>query len=991
MKRPFGKTYALIGALLIAALFALSCAGAGKKGEAQPAASQAPAPQAKTVAGDSLGIDSLTIGKLSKATQLLLRAVDNYVEILPNSKRSSEVIMLKGHTFYNNKLFPYARAAYQRVVRDYKASIDVPEAIKMTAQTYYEESKFDEAEVWYKKLKDVAVTGEDKEEADLRLSESYYRIAERHRDGGQIDMAISEFERVVREYPSCKLADVALFNVGQLYDGKKSWSNAILSFNKLIASYPQSEYIEQALFNTAKCYEEMGNWSKAALTYIEVFKRFPNSKHVKEALYNAGLAYEKEENWTLAASVFEKYATVWPNEKDAPDVLFRAGELFGKLEDWKKVEEINTLFSKRYGQDKDRIIMVLCMTGVASYMQKKYERALQEFEKAIKAGADVGLDKQVNAFYAAKSQFTIGQINQERAAAIELTLPENEYKRKLKDKVAYTEAAVNAYTRVSTYKLIEWTTQSIFKIGETYEQFGIAMYRRERPMTISFDKMVALEEGIAKVVEEYLVDKALATHEQNVKFGIKYQIEDEWIKRSRQQLTKLPYLSAENYTKLVEIVTVSGDKRAASDPMKIIQEKLEALQNIAPFQDKAIKLFLKTLEVAARYGVEDKYKQQASSAITKISYDVGNTYAEVVNVARSAPVPPAYDGYQKFFYKVTLLTEVLGEYEEKAIQAFFKNIKIAEAYEIKDEWVVRSKEMITEILFTRSFCYEILAAEALKYPPIPVGASEEEAEEYKLQFEELGFKLQDEAFGMYRDILEKNKQGITTGKNVDLCYVRLYKNFPNEVGERVQRDTLVTLATGKEWLFMDSAYAGWETAGYDDGEWKNVKKAQKPDSVDLLGFSEPVSGVWGGAIREGAFVQEQELWLRRSFPVREKPSSVSLEFAATGAYDLYVNGVPVKSDSLERTRAWFRCRQRNDLTNYFLKGKNVIAAHVVNKEHSAFGFYLLCRYTDKIDEVKPKLPMEQKLLSNDEFYQLKVEYPVVPNFDYDEAIFNAKR
>ncbi len=995
MKR--NSQYAAYVALFLAILLT-ACAGPAKV-KKDVAISPVPAKTTsdttkaleKPVKDSTEALDSAALNRLSDATKLLLNAIDNYVQILPNNKKTPEVIMIKGHTFYNNRMYGQARQAYEDVISKFGKTPEVPEAIKMTAQTYYEENRYDEAQSWYKKLKEIAVSGEDKEEAAVRLAESYYKLGEKFKELGNLNMAAEQFERVVIEFPNSKIADAALYNAAMTYEYKKEWSTAILSFNKLIANYGNSEFIEKCLFSIAKCYEQMSNWSKAALTYVEIFRRFPSSAHVKDALYNASLAYEKEENFLLAARMYEKYAETWPKDKDSPDVLFKAGELYGKLEDWGNVERINGMFGSRYGNDKDRIVMAQCMTGIASYMQKKYDKALIELEKSIVTGKQLGFENKVNAFYSAKAQFTIGEINQEKANQIALILPESEYQSRLKQKINFMDAAVTAFTKVSTYKLIEWTTKSIYRIGETYEQFGVSIFKRERPKNMAYQKMLAMEEGIANAVEQYLVEKALSTHEQNMNFGIQYKYEDEWIARSRQQLTKLPYLAAMNYSKLIQAANVAPAVFDSSNPMKMIQKKLELLQNVAPFQDKAIALFLKTLEMAAKYGVEDKYRTDASSEVTRMSYDVGNTYAEVVSVARSAPIPASYDEYKKFFYKVHLLGEGLVEYENNAISALYKNIKIGEAYSIKDEWIKKSKEKLSEVLFTRSLCYEILAEQALRTPPIPPSATEAEIEEFKLQFEELGYKLQDEAFTIYRDIYKKGEQGLTTGPYLDMTYIRLYTKFPNEVGKKIEKDSLVFIRTDKEWSFSLSMLPDWMVAeGSEISGWKNVSKGMKPDSINLTGFSEPLVPVWGGAVVDGKFKLADEIYLRKEFKISNKPVRVSIEYAATGHCEIFINKGLVASDSINATTYWNKAKKKEGFVDLFKPGKNVIAVHIKNTTQKAKGLFLLLNFEDKMSEILPKLPSMEKPITIDELKKIRYEYPMINNFEYKPDIFKTK-
>ncbi len=981
--------------LLAASMFLISaCASTGSSTTSTPKAPHQIISRDYDKPIDSIGnridspkklLDTSSISKLSTATRLLLSTIDNYVEVAPESKRIPEVMILKGHTYYNNRLFNEARMAYLKIIDSHNSAREMPEAIKMTAQSYYEEKKFTEAQEWYRKLKDVALTGTEKEEASVRLSEAYFRQGEALKTSGNGALAIAEFERIVIEFPSSAIADAALYNIGLIRDERKEWTQALLSFNKLIANYPKSTYVEQSFFRIAKDYEQINNWSRAAATYLEAIQRFPASSQIKDAVYNAALAYEKAEDYPASAKLFEKYAAEWPADKEAPDVLFKAGELYGKIEDWTNVERINSLFSKRYGNDKERVVMAICMAGVASYMQKKYDQAIIEFERAVTTGKKAGLDIKANSYYAAKAQFTIGEIRQFQAEQISLSTAN--YAANLKTRIKLTEEAVSAYTRVSHYKLMEWTVKAIYKIGETYEQFGVALFKRERPANLSLKKLLELEEGIAAAVEKYLSIKALEAHEQNVKFGIQYQYEDEWIKKSRQQLTKLPFLTARNYTNLIRIASSGQDKEIGGSAMKQIQKKLETLQLIAPFQDKAIALSLKTLEMSAKYTIEDKYKLDASAEVTKLSFEVGATYAEIVSLARSAPIPPSYDRYKKFFYKVHLLGEGLVEYENLAITSLYKNIKIGEAYSIKDEWIRKSKEKIAEVLFTRSMCYEILSNEALKNPPIPEGVSDVEAEEYQLQFEELGYKLQDEALSIYRDIYDKGKEFVTTGPYLDAAYTRLFAKNPREVGEQVVRDTLITIRTDKEWFYSSTFSEGWWKTDFSDTAWITSVKGVGQDSIVPTGFSEIVNPIWGSDTVNGSHKLREKIYLRKYFRSAVTPTRATLEFAAPGPCEIWLNGERVFTDTLPGAIGWYRAKKISSVAKHFNAGKNCLAIMVTSSFPNIRKFFLLLSYEDKVTETLPKLPSTGKIISRSELMKIKYIYPVIPNFEHDKNLF----
>jgi len=205
---------------------------------------------------------------------------------------------------------------------------------------------------------------------------------------------------------------------------------------------------------------------------------------------------------------------------------------------------------------------------------------------------------------------------------VALSQPRETYKRQLNVKMDELEKAVASYSRVVGYQISEWTTRSVFQIGQAYEDFAVGIFKQERSKNLPLEERLALELGIAKAVEEYFVGKAAHFHEQNIKLGIKEKIEDKYILQSRKKLTSLPLLAGENYLALVDIAQSTANIQKL-DGFALMARKLDILQKIAPFQERAIGLFLKSMELGSQYQELDESYAKASSLITKTSFTVG--------------------------------------------------------------------------------------------------------------------------------------------------------------------------------------------------------------------------------------------------------------------------------------------------------------------------------------------------------------------------------
>ena len=932
---------------------------------------------AKKQASDSAGPPVKT---LSPATQLMVKACDNYLSLNPASPKASEVLLIKASVFYNNKLLEESRGVYKMIVDRNPKDPHALEAVRMIAQSFYEEKRFDDAQAWYRKLKDIAGEGGDKQEAIARIAESIFKLGELYEQQQRYKDAGAQYERVALEFADSKIADVSLFNAGLAYEKLAEWAQSILMYQRLLQKYSGSKLLAKAQFRTAKCYEKLLQWDNAGETYLRVVANYPQSELGPVAIYNAGFSFENAGKLAASAATFEKMSQLYPKADEIADVLFKAGEIYGKIKDWVGVTRVNQEFSRRFGNDANRVIQAQCMVGVALYMQNKQAEALGQLQLALQSYVRLKNPSPVNKYYAAKAEFTIAEINLEVMNKVALSQPRETYKRQLNAKMDALEKAVAGYSRVVGYQISEWTTRSVCQIGQAYEDFAVGIFKQERMKNQPLDERLALELGIAKAVEEYFVDKAAHFHEQNVKLGIKEKIEDKYILDSRKKLTSLPLLAGENYLALVDI-TQNAVNTQKLDGFALMAKKLEMLQKEAQFQKRAIGLFLKCLELGSQYQQLDESYVKASGLITKNSCTVGETYAEVATIARDAPVPAAFDAYEAFVYKTKLLKQIEA-YEDKALENFLRTVKIAEAYKIDDDYVKRAKVKIPELLFVRGRCYDVLSQAVVNDPPFPQTATAAEREEYQGRFEEIGLRFQENAFDVYKEILAYAKQNYASGEYVAHAYVRLFQNAPKDFGVKRERTLDTVISTGPEWKCYDDSVAEWNSLDFNDQTWYPAQKGQPPKNVEITGFpGGPPTGMWygeGNARVEASYKPAPRLFLRRTFYCYQTPPKAKLYLAAIDQADVYLNGALLPSDTAasaiwNKAHAW-------DLQGKMRAGKNVIALAGKNNIKMGYGVYANMMYTAMADEYVPQPPGSLAPLEIKSVAQGVYVFPTIKNF-----------
>ncbi len=927
--------------------------------------------------------DNVSDTGLSDAAGLLIEACNNYLKVNDSNPKIPEVLLIKASVYFNNGSYGPAREAARKVIEEHDQSEEKVSAIRMVAQSYYKEKEFTNAQKWYARLRSEAKEGsKDKEMAQSKISESIFRMAEQYEKQQRYEKAAQSYEEAALKYADNKIADVALFNAGQAYERVAQWDHATLMYQKLLEKYPDSRLVAKASFRMAKCHEKMQKWRKAANMYLKVVTEHPKAEFSQTALYNAGFAFENAGKLREAAATFRKMAELFPKSKTAPDLLFRAAELYGKLEDWDRVSEVTATFSEKYGDDKTRIVQALCMRGIALYMKDKSSEASQILSRAISTYKNMDQPGDANAYYAAKAQYTLGEMVHSRMNDISLPYSSHpNYSPKVTQLRKLRKQAITRYSRVIEYQITEWITRGLFQMGKVYEEFGLHILNQKRRDDLAQEESFSIELAIAQAVERYLNEEALTYHERNVQLGIDNELSNRFITRSREKLTQLPFLVADNYLSIVHAYkeSKSSVNRSLSG-FALVSQKLNMLQKIAPYKSKAINSFIKTLEMASLYRQEDTYYTKAKSRVTHTAHSLGRTYMDIAAVARSAPIPTDFDPYETFRYKIKLLSKIEG-YVQNSVENFVRVMQVAGSYGIRDTSVEKSKERLAEILYTQARSYDILSELVFVHPPFPRGVTEKEKMQYRAKFEEIGLRLGEKALGIYSQILEYAKKEYAAGAYATHAYVRLYQEDPSKYGSQTTVIDTNILTSSPKWRCSSDSPACWNRLECNSGNWRPVQKMNTSDSFSVSGFGPHTpTPMWcGSGTPSGAdYEPARELFFRREFYLTTQPEHASCAITAADELEIYINDHRLVLDSTEALN-WQRAA-RFDLLGKLRSGKNVISLHVKNNIQLTYGVWIRAQFVIQKSHYLPQPPGHTQPLSPDKVKKGNYDFPSVPNF-----------
>ena len=100
---------------------------------------------------------------------------------------------------------------------------------------------------------------------------------------GRFDLAITGFQRFLKDFPNTSLVPNAHYWIGESYFSMKDYPHAMQAFQKVVTEYPRSEKVAPALFKLGVVSAEAGDLPKARSYLRRVVEEFSTSDEAKLA------------------------------------------------------------------------------------------------------------------------------------------------------------------------------------------------------------------------------------------------------------------------------------------------------------------------------------------------------------------------------------------------------------------------------------------------------------------------------------------------------------------------------------------------------------------------------------------------------------------------------------------------------------------------------------------------------------------------------------
>lgn len=354
-----------------------------------------------------------------------------------------------------------------------------------------EQSYFAQRELVEPASDEYAVIGE-------RLAATIYKRSELALASADKEAAIAQLLKIKRLTPSSKIRVNSQYDAATMMLELEQWEKALNEFRELTALYPEHELAVEFPRKSAFALEKLKRYSDAGDAYLALTRSDPDAELRREALFLAANMYENAKRYDDAIELFKRYAREYEDPFDARmEARYRIAVNYQHLGD-----EAKKLYWLR------RII-----AGDAEAGSARTERSQ---------------------WLAAWANMEYGNYFASEFAKKKLRLPLD---RSLPAKNAALKDAVGRYQQAADYGILEFVSQSSFKIAGLYQDFAEGLRAAPQPAGLTAADASAYRDILAEQAAPF-VELALELHTANLELAWAGHY-NQWIAQSFAKMREL--------------------------------------------------------------------------------------------------------------------------------------------------------------------------------------------------------------------------------------------------------------------------------------------------------------------------------------------------------------------------------------------------------------------------------------------------------------------
>jgi len=239
---------------------------------------------------------------------------------------------------------------------------------------------------------------------------------------------------------------------------KGEYKRAISEFEKLIDNYPNSKYSPSAQYYIGRSYEELGEYYQAFLTYQKTIDKYPYNERVEEIIerqYDIGSMFLDGRKAKImgmkilpatdkAAEILSKVVENAPFGRFADVAQYKIGEAYKKQEFYEEALLAYQKLIDDYADsplvDDAKYQIALCTYYVSRdpyYDQEYTDRAIEEYEQLIAMTSDAELNRE--------ARDALNELREKKAQSALETAKFYEKRKHYKSAIIYYEDVIKNY------------------------------------------------------------------------------------------------------------------------------------------------------------------------------------------------------------------------------------------------------------------------------------------------------------------------------------------------------------------------------------------------------------------------------------------------------------------------------------------------------------------------------------------------------------------
>lgn len=342
---------------------------------------------------------------------------------------------------------------------------------------------------------------------------------------------------------------LAIFYQGDAAIKEKQIDQAINHYARIIDVAPKTEAASSGLYDAIALSIEHQQWLPA-ITYIKTFrKRYPNHKYSTDVTKKLSVAYLNSKQDVAAAKELEKLSGKENSTEYKMASLLKAAQLYQDNDEHKAAIRSYEKYVKAYRKPFAPYQESLHQLALLNKGKKSLAWHKKILESDKKTPSNVK-NTRTN-FIASTAAMTLARDQHRIFKRIKLVLP---LKKHLTNKKRTMQTSVNYFAKAASYGIAETATEATYSIANIYNGFSQALLNSEVPKNMDEDtqeEYMFLLEDQAFPFEE----KAIEFYEINLLYSAE-DINDQWIRKSLQQLQLLFPLRYQRQPKIENVINV---------------------------------------------------------------------------------------------------------------------------------------------------------------------------------------------------------------------------------------------------------------------------------------------------------------------------------------------------------------------------------------------------------------------------------------------------